>query len=85
MVTYYANAGWDFDIVSLNIPDSAKITLIAAMSHTVGPEEDGQGQQVGPYIHKYPSTAWLVKRRGMTPQTIRRHTRQIRKALGGLW
>lgn len=84
-VTAWSNVFWEFDIFTLKIPDTAKITLMKAMQHTLPPEEDDKGNQVGPYVHAYPTTAWLVEQRGMTPQTIRRHTRQIRKALGGLW
>lgn len=84
-VTAWSNVWWQFDIFTLKIPDSAKITLLKAMEHYGSPEEDKHGNQIGDYPKVYPSTAWLVEHRGLTPQTIRRHTRQIRKALGGLW
>ena len=80
-VTAWSNVWWGFDIFTLKIPDTAKITLLKAMEH--------YGEEVinehGDRYKSYPSTAWLVEQRGLTPQTIRRHTRQIRKALGGLW
>ena len=80
-VTAWSNVWWQFDIFTLKIPDTAKITLLKAMEHW--------GEEVineyGDRRKSYPTTAWLVEQRGLTPQTIRSHTRQIRKALGGLW
>ena len=83
--TTWSSVWWPFDIFTLPISDGAKVTLLKAMEHTTPPEEDGRGIQSGAYGKCYPTTAWLAERRGLSPRTIERHTKQIRKALGGLW
>ena len=82
--TAWSGVWWPFDVFTLAISDSAKITLLVAMEHQTRPEPTRENE-CPDWEKSYPTTEWLVERRGLSRWTIRRHTNEIREALGGLW